>query len=397
MDREVLVLRNKAMAEAFHQQPFRHVVRHAMLKALAYLPVRRLRGTFNRVLLIRPDHLGDMLLTTPAIRALKQSHPHLELHALVGPWSSQVAAAFPQIDTVLTLPFPGFSRAPKDSLRSPYTLAFETARKLRRVGYDAAIIFRPDHWWGAMVAHQAGIPRVIGYALPDVDPFLADKIPYQLDHVVRQNMRLVEPFTGLIDDQDIVYQYPVDAADTAYIRAYLQDAGLEPDESYFCIHAGAGTWVKRWEDSHWASVADTLAQQLNARAIFTGGDHERSLALGIAEQMQQTPLVIAGETQVSQLAALFAGARIVLGPDSGPLHLASAVGTPTVSLYGPARLSEFAPWGSPHQHITLTSDIGCLGCGVLDWGTDAAEYHPCVREISVGRVLTAARRALNPG
>jgi len=396
LDRESLVIRNKAMAEAFHTPPFRHRVRHALLRVLSYLPSRRLRGKFNRVLLIRPDHLGDMLLTTPAIHALKAAHPQLELHALVGAWSAQIAAAYPQIDTVLTLPFPGFSRTPKEGLRSPYQLAFETARKLRGVGYDAAIIFRPDHWWGAMVAHHAGIPRVIGYALPDVEPFLSEKFPLRDEHVVRQNLRLVESFVGYVPDDAIVYQYPVTAQDTSEIRTMLQDAGLDADARYFCIHPGAGTWVKLWDNVSWAKVADTLADQLNARPILTGSDHERTLARGIAQHMTHTPIVLAGETQVGQLAALFAGARVVLGPDSGPLHLASAVSAPTVTLFGPARLTEFATWGAPDKHLTLTSDIGCLGCGILDWGTDAPENHPCVREISVGRVLDAARRVVNP-
>ncbi len=390
------MLRNKAMAEAFHTPPFRHRVRHALLQVLSYIPARRLRGKFNRVLLIRPDHLGDVLLTTPAIRALKAAHPQLEIHALVGGWSAQVAAAYSEIDTVLTLPFPGFSRAPKESLRSPYRLAFETARKLRRIGYDAAIIFRPDHWWGAMVAYHAGIPRVIGYALPDVEPFLTEKFPLHDEHVVRQNLRLVEPFVGHVTDDAIVYQYPVSTQDSAEVRAMLQEVGLESDARYFCIHAGAGTWVKLWDSVSWAKVADTLSDQLNARVVLTGSDHERALARDIAQHMAHPPIILAGETQVSQLAALFAEARVVLGPDSGPLHLASAVNAPTVTLYGPARLTEFGTWGAPDKHLTLTSDIGCLGCGILDWGTDAPENHPCVREISVGRVLEAARRVANP-
>ena len=83
----------------------------------------------------------------------------------------------------------------------------------------------------------------------------------------------------------------------------------------------------------------------------------------------------------------------MLGPDSGPLHLAAAVGTPTVALFGPADPVEFGTWGSPEKHIMLWSSIGCRPCRVLDWGGDAPENHPCVREIPVGTVLDAARRA----
>jgi ADP-heptose:LPS heptosyltransferase len=100
-----------------------------------------------------------------------------------------------------------------------------------------------------------------------------------------------------------------------------------------------------------------------------------------------------GDTRVGQLAALFARARVVLGPDSGPLHLAAAVGAPTVTLFGPADPAEFGPWGSRQKHFVLTSDIGCRPCRVLDWGDDDPAFHPCVRDINAAQVLDAARRA----
>lgn len=397
LEREALVLRNRAMADAFHRTPTRHYLRRGLLRLAARLPRRVARRHSGRVLLIRPDHLGDTLLTVPAIRALKAAQPHLELHALVGGWSSQVLANVDEVDQVLTLPFPGFSRSPNASLGSPYRLALTTAARLRRIGYDSAVIFRPDHWWGALVAHRAGIPHIIGYDLPDVAPFLTDPVPMAEGHVVEQNLRLVQHWTGTIPARGVRLSFRFDTLDDDYIRGYLDEWGIAEGEPYFCIHPGAGTWVKRWDEANWATVADTLAEQLSARVILTGSDQELPLVYAIAQQMQSSACLMAGDTSVSQLAALFSRARVVLGPDSGPLHLAVAVGAPTVTLYGPARLSDFAPWGDPRRHIALTSDIGCLGCGVLDWGSDAPENHPCIREISVGEVLSAARLVAQGG
>jgi ADP-heptose:LPS heptosyltransferase len=110
--------------------------------------------------------------------------------------------------------------------------------------------------------------------------------------------------------------------------------------------------------------------------------------------MKQAAIIMAGDTRVNQLAALFQRAKVVLGPDSGPLHLAAAVQTPTVTLFGPADPIEFGPWGSPQKHMILTSDIGCRPCRVIDWTGDDLAYHPCVREITVARVLDAARRVV---
>src|SRR5690606_23855887 len=128
----------------------------------------------------------------------------------------------------------------------------------------------------------------------------------------------------------------------------------------------------------------------DAAVILTGGDHELPQAQRIAARMRQPACVTAGDTQIGTLAALFERALVVLGPDSGPLHLASACGAPTVTLFGPADPVEFGTWGPPDRHFVLTSSIGCRPCRVLDWGDDDPAYHPCVREISVGRVLDAA-------
>lgn len=397
MDREALVLRNRHMASAFHALPVKHQVRRLLLGMSAQVPVNIPRPVHypDRLLLIRPDHLGDVLLTTPAIHALREALPDTELHALVGPWSADAIAGYPEVGQVLTLAFPGFSRDPKDNWRSPYALALSSARHLRRIGYRAAVIFRPDHWWGAMLARFAGIPERIGYDLPDVAPFLTHAISFERQHAVTQNMRLVEHLTGQRASLQPELYFPVDSLDEAYVEGYLEEWGIPSGQPVLCIHPGSGTWVKRWHEERWAKVADTLSEQLDAPIVFTGGDHEMPLVQQITNLMRHPACIMVGDTRVGQLAALFKRARVILGPDSGPLHLAAAVGAPTVTLFGPADPFEFKPWGPEARHIVLASDIGCRPCRVLDWGDDDPENHPCVREITLASVLNAARQAAN--
>ena len=396
MDREALVLRNRSMAEAFHRPPLRHRIRHLLLQAVAGLPIRSVRPhDTNRILLIRPDHLGDVLLTTPAIHALRAAIPQAEIHALVGPWSARLLSHYPEIDLVLTLPFPGFSRDSDTSLHSPYRQVIQSARNLRRVGYTSAIILRPDHWWGALLAFLAGIPHRIGYELPDVTPFLTDRISHQHDHAIAQSLRLVEYWTGKSRPEKGVYRFPIDTTEQHTIDDYLQTQGIAPNAKLICIHPGSGSWVKLWQTAYWAIVADTLSEQLDALVVLTGGTHEVPMVREIATKMEQPVVITAGETGIEQLARLYSRAKVVLGPDSGPLHLAAAVGAPTVALFGPADPAEFAPWGPREKHIVLSTDIGCRPCRILDWADDAHEFHPCVHEIKVGEVLSAARRAAN--
>jgi lipopolysaccharide heptosyltransferase II len=394
LNRDALILRNRSMAAAFHRLTLRNHIRRGLLHTIACLPISPGKGKGDsRILLIRPDHLGDVLMTTPAIHALRRALPHAEIHALVGPWSAGVLADYKELDRVLTLPFPGFSRGSKGSPQASYQLLLRSVRHLRQISYSGAVILRPDHWWGALLAFLAGIPHRVGYDLPDVAPFLTTAVEHVHTHAVMKNLRLVERWTGALTPDDARYNFPIDDSDRGYIDGYLKEWDIEPGQPIFCIHPGTGTWAKRWDSAHWATVADTLTDQLSATVIFTGGDHELTLVQAITAQMKRPACVMVGDTDVGQLAALFARSRVVLGPDSGPLHLAAAVGAPTVALFGPADPAEFAPWGPKDRQIALTAEIACRPCGVLDWGSDNPDYHPCVREITVGRVLDAARRA----
>ncbi len=397
MDRDALVRRNRAMAEAMHGMSLRHAMRRWGLRAVRQLPVDTTATPSRaRILLIRPDHLGDVLLATPSMRALRAARPSAEIHALAGPWSADVLEPCEALDRVLTLPFPGFSRSPNASLRSPYQLAWATARQLRGIRYSAAVILRPDHWWGALVAWMAGIPIRVGYDLPDVAPFLTQALPRHAEHAVLQNARLIERLTNTaLDESSLRLAFTVASEDRAWVEATLQNAGLREGKRLIIIHAGAGSLVKHWEPERWAIVADRLAHQADARIVLTGGEAEMQLTQAIAGHMQETPIMLAGETRIGTLAAVLERAALAIGPDSGPLHLAAAVGTPTVALFGPADPVEFRPWGATQQHIVLTSDIGCRPCRILDWNGDSLENHPCVRDITAERVVEAAHRALS--
>lgn len=396
MDRETLVRRNQQLTEAFHQIPVQHRLRQVMLEMASQFPFSPLTRGWNRILFIRPDHLGDMLLSVPALRALKQARPYMEIHMLASPSSASILANVPEIDLVLTINFPGFGRnQEKKSIFAPYFQLFRTARQLRQIGYGHAVIMRPDHWWGAMLAHFAGISERIGYDKENVAPFLTHALPHQHEHVVRQNLRLVENWTGTIADDDVPFHMQVYDKERLEIDNHLRTCSISEKQPIFCIHPGSGQWVKLWEVAKWAQVADTLIEQLDAAVVFTGGDGERQMVTQIQNWMQHKSCNTAGEINLEQLSALYERAIVVLGPDSGPLHLAAAVNAPTVALYGPADPIEFGTWGDPQHHAILTTPIGCRPCRVLDWVDDDPNFHPCVREITVGQVLEAARRVVN--
>jgi heptosyltransferase-2/heptosyltransferase-3 len=394
-DRSRLARRNQMLAAYQHRLTYREEMRRLLLQSYALLPSpltqRPNRGT---VLLIRPDHLGDMLLSTPAIRALKMAKPNTRLVAMVGDWSAEVIAPYPEIDLVLTVPFPGFTRRPKESLSSPYLAAWRWGHRLRALRAETAIILRPDHWWGALLAYLAGIPNRIGYDLPDVRPFLTDRYTFTPNHAVIQGAQLVERWTGHLEHDQLSLTYPVSESDREYMQKLLDERGITPQRPIIAIHPGAGTPIKCWEPQHWALVADTLVKRLNAAVVLTGSAGEHGQIAEVMKHMNSHAVSLSGETNVGQLAAVYERALVVLGADSGPLHLAVACGAATVHLFGPADPAEFGPWGDPNRQIVLTSGIACSPCRILDWPGDNPANHPCIRDITPRQVVDAALRAV---
>ena len=394
MDRDALARRNRRIAAARHQPTRKHQLRDRILRIAALAPIPRQRRTAHRLLVIRPDHLGDALLATPAIRHIKQARPEMEIHALCGAWTADLLARFDEIDRVIPLPFPGFARGDRGG--NPYLLALRWTWTLRRTGYDAAIVMRPDHWWGALLAHLAGIPRRIGYGLPNVAPFLTDTCALRREHAVLQNMRLAARFTGESLPVETSLSFPIRGHDRAAIDERLLTLNLPGEKPLVCIHPGSGAVSKLWTSEKWAQAADKLHAAFDCAIAFTGAKSEQPLIAEIRARMSSASYAI-GETTIGQLAALNERASLVLGPDSGALHVAAAVDAPTVALFGPADQVEFAPWGNPRRHVVLTADWSCAPCRILDWRNDEMEDHPCVRDISVAQALDAASRMLSQG
>ena len=353
----------------------------------------------SRILVIRPDHLGDLLFTTPALRILRQRYPDAHITALVGPWGEPVLRSSPAVNEIIRLPFPGFSRQSGPSVWQPYGLLRHWAQQLRG-HYDLAFVLRFDHWWGALLAYLAGVPQRVGYAVPEVAPFLSHRVPYAAGrHEVEQNLRLIDwnlptehPTTHLTDaccpmEHPLEFRVPVDAV--AWVKNVL------PGPRPIVIHPGAGAAVKLWQAQKWAVVADTLAKETDAQILLTGSASERPLCMEIAAQMEAKAHVMAGETTLDRLAAILAECQLVLGVDSGPLHLAVAVGTPSIHLYGPVDSATFGPWGPAGRHRALVSNWPCIPCNRLDYDQDELAHHPCVREIDPNSVFAAAHEFLS--
>jgi heptosyltransferase-2/heptosyltransferase-3 len=357
-------------------------------------------GRGLRILVIRPDHLGDLLLATPALGLLRAALPDARITALVGPWGRPALAGRSEVDALDTCAFPGFTREPAGGLLAPYRLLLAEAGRLRRARYDAALVLRVDHWWGAALAAYAGIPLRLGYGVPESRDFLTHALPADVtQHSVEENWRVVAALLGLLG-------HPLPGASAGHVVAaaspagqamaarFLAERGVAPAARLVAIHPGTGADVKLWPAASWSMVADELARRLDARIVVTGSAAEGELVAAVIGGMAGDGLDAAGALDWDGLAGLFARCALVLGVDSGPLHLAAALGVRTVHVFGPTAPARFGPRGGG-AHRIVRVELPCSPCGNLIAPPCGARAEPaCMQAVSPVAVLDAALAAV---
>jgi heptosyltransferase III len=358
----------------------------------------------RRILLMRPDHLGDVLLSSPAVALLRAELPDAELTYLVGPWSMEVARHGPGPVALQALAFPGFGRRPARSLVDPYRLLWREARRLRAARYDLAVILRPDHWWGALLALAAGIPSRIGFDLPEMADLLTHALP-AAPHApaAEQSLRLARAAVELgrgASQPSAAPRGPIFrlSEDEHAAAARLWRDNRLGGRAVVAVQPSAGAILKSWPVRRWAAVADELASA-GLAVVLAGGPGDRPLLDRISAAMATPPAAVLSGAPLGVAAATYARCQLVIGLDSGAAHLAAAVGTPTVRLYGPTDVAVFGPWpADPERQLALTADLACVPCGRLERPPCGATEQPaCLLGITPARVAVAARRVLAPG
>ena len=357
-------------------------------------------GSPTNLLVIRPDHMGDLLLSVPALRWLRRRLPMTTISLMVGPWNREIAEHIPFVDNVLTYPFPWFDRKPKRAPWKPYLQIRDAAQTLRPHHFDMAITLRHDFWWGAWMTAAADIPQRAGYQLPETAPFLNQPIAFDsYKHEVEQTLTLVQaalPSTNpVLASVDESMEFAVTDDERAFADAWLEEHEAA-DRPLIAIHPGAGAPVKQWRPERFGELAQHLSQSMGARIVLTGDTGEASLVQQVVDSSGDArPVPLIG-ARLGQVAAVLQRCQLAVGGDAGIMHLAAAVGTPTVRLYGPVDPKRFGPWGKPGEQRVVQSELPCVPCNRLDYSPSELVFHPCVRSITLHAVLSAIKPLLAP-
>jgi heptosyltransferase III len=344
----------------------------ALIQRLRY--PTSLPATFNpqRILVIKLDHLGDVLLATPVFSNLRRSYPAAQIHALVGEWGEVVLRHHPDVDETIRYNAPFFCRSGQP------TLPREAFRELRRRKYDLVIELRGD-WTTARFALFKPAPYWFGRAALQLANRLGTA-QFTEKHELERNLDVLRAAGIPAESKDVTF-YPA-PADAKWVDARFDTLEIDLTRSLIAIHPGSPVALKRWRPERFAALADWLISQRNAQILFVGVLSEQPLVMSIQKQMRGASINIVGETTVSQLAEILKRADLFIGNDSGPMHLAAAVGTRTIGLYGPGDPERFGPVGAHCQPLRRKPDCPPCMRTSCKFGGEG-----CMKEIGVVDVI----------
>jgi ADP-heptose:LPS heptosyltransferase len=355
-----------------------------------------------RVLLARPDHLGDVLLTLPAAVALRSVLPGAHISYLVADGLAPVPRHCPAVDATLTAPFPPLSAWPDPP---GWADAVARAAPALRGRFDLAILSRPDDPVSGALVAAAGVPIRLGYTSPRTRPFLTVALPPpdRDRHVASVAVDL-----ALAAAEHLGVPMPADvgaspcfvptADDEHEASAVLGAPRREAEDGPIVLHPGSGWPLKNWPPPRWGHLAAALARRYGVAPLVTGGPREGALVRAVMDASGRRARGLGGRLSLGGLAALFRRARLVIATDSGPLHLAAMLGASVVGLYGPADPLEFGPWCPEDRRRIVRAQLACSPCRSLDDPPCGASTEPrCIGEIAVEAVLEAAVDLLGAG
>jgi ADP-heptose:LPS heptosyltransferase len=347
----------------------------------------------RRVLAVKLGHFGDLLHLVPMLRSLRRQRPQAELDLLVGPWCLGLAHKIPYRSRVYVYS-PRLALFNRDDTRGGRSLIGEWRflRQLRQARYDVLITssftsiielllvvaVRPRAWVG-MASKQELYPVP---AFPLTGAY--DSVRYEAAMSCSLLGRL-----GL-DPGDDRLEYWLEPSAEQAATDRLAGHGVEAAAPLAVMAPGAGWEGKQWEEEKFSQAADYLAGHCGLTVVLIGSGAERALVDRVQRGMKQAGVNLAGETSWDEVAALIKRARLYIGNDSGPMHLAAVYEVPSITIFGPTYESKWAPRGD--RHLVLRSPYTCLGCVAWHPRARCVNARQCMKEISIEDMMRAIDR-----
>lgn len=332
------------------------------------------RDPYRNILIIKPGAVGDLLQMTPVIRVLTNYSPGARITFLVG--SRATAELFkndPRVYQTIVFDRTGMHRS--------FSAQGELWRTLRGRRYDLVLNFQRSNLKAWFLASAAFPCRILVY----------HKTKDRTIHAVVNYLETLAPLG--ISPTDTSLELILDDASRAYARELFSSHGLE-GAPVVALNPGATHAVNRWPAARFAELADMIAAKLAGKAVIVGGPDDIPLAEEVRALSRTKPLSLAGRTSLVQLGAVLEKSSVLVSGDTGPLHLATAVGTKAVALFGAADPARTGPVGNGHR-VIQAAGVACVPCRSRTCRNPA--YLECMVKITAAMVVDAVASVMEQG
>jgi heptosyltransferase-2 len=340
---------------------------------------------FKRILIVRTDRIGDVLLSTPVIKVLRDNYPYAYIAMMVSPYGKSIIEDNPYLDEVIVYD--------KDSKHKSWARSLKFAQNLKKKKFDATIILHPTNRVH-LLAFYSGIRRRIGYDRKH-GFLLTDKIRHtkQLGekHESEYALDLVRHLGIRVQDKDIFLALKPESE--TWAEELLDKQGIKKTDKLLAIHPGASCPSKIWPNERFAEVADRLIKKYGFKVLVIGGPKDTALGQAVIKHMHQPAIDISGRTSVSQLASILKKCSLFISNDSGPVHIASCVGIPVISIFGRSQKG-LGPlrWGPTGKKSKVVhKNVGCIEC----LAHNCVKEFACLKAITVDDIIDAADSLLD--
>jgi lipopolysaccharide heptosyltransferase II len=348
------------------------------------------------ILLVRLRLIGDVVFTTPAIRAIRRHYPDARITYLVEEQAEAVVRGNPHLDEVIVICNPGA----KGRLRADLALI----RRLRRNHYDLAIDFHGGPR-SSLITWLSGAPKRVGYEVAGRSWMYTTRVPRP--RALRPRHSVVSQWDVLLplgiappDPETDATEMSADRSAGAAVAARLRAAGIGDENPIVVIHVSAGNPFRRWPAASFIDLVYRLASRdPKRRVVLTSGPSDAGAAAAIAREArsrlqphEREAVVECGEFGLAELRALIERAAVYIGGDSGPLHIAGTTGVPVVGLYGPTLPVRSQPYRSA-RFISAAAEVQGLPCRPCDQRRCEPGDFRCLTGITAESVAELAERA----
>jgi heptosyltransferase-2 len=330
----------------------------------------------EKILIIQTAFLGDVILTTPLIKAIRKKYPRSKIFILLIPQTKELLQNNPYLDEIIVYD-------KKDKEKGVFGF-LELIKKIKGMAFDLAFVPHRS-LRSALLTYFARIPQRIGFDKSSGSFLFTKKIIYFQNHSeIKRNLSLLEE--DLFSEKDFLPELFPSEEDFKYVESLFENWGIQKNDKIVGIAPGSVWETKKWLPERFGQVADSLMEKLGAKVIFLGGKEDEALCIEISKGMKNKPFIAAGTTSPLQSAALISRGKVVLSNDTAPMHMAVAMRIPVVAIFG-STVPEFGFAPTGEKDMVIQKEVYCRPCGIHGRRNCPEKHFKCMNEITSEEVF----------